>query len=173
MLGFKTALEFAAAITCCSVLLGGAARLPSQPHQPNCRPSDFATKKNSGFKNQTLREGSLRVRLTVGPCVSDDVAKEIVRALKSGRVLNRLPVRSDGSQPELPKIVVATLSMIKVGSREEVPPPAYYSAAVFDYTVEFTDPGSVQGILSGSGKTLFINLRDGQIEVVGEALWMS
>ena len=97
----------------------------------------------------------------------------IIKLPAAGLLDNLIRSRAGDAQPELPKINVSELSMIKVGEIEEVPPPNPYGISAFQYTVEFTKAGSVAGILSGSGHTLYINLRDGQIEVVGTSVWMS
>lgn len=164
----KIAVASAVFALCCSVL---PATVHAQQSSSTCRPRDYSSKKNHGFRIKTLRVDTLRVKIAIGPCIPDDVARQIVRAFHEGRVRNLLALRSDGSRPELPKDFLARISSISVGKLEEVPPGGV--ATSFQYTVEMTDRPLVRNLLGGSGATVFIDLRDGHVEVVGSAIWMS
>ena len=115
----------------------------------------------------SLREGSVSARVWLGPCVTDDVARVILRAIKDGALRNRLDESvAEPAFRTFPVITPSKVNGIEVARRDELEVPPG-DPLKHQFTVSL---GEAPRNLSGT--RLFVRIRDQQVELVGYSFWL-
>jgi hypothetical protein len=127
--------------------------------RPDCRPSS-----SSYWKERTIKDGKSRWRVQLGPCISDDLARQILRAIRDKTLVDRQPLPAGTVAPSkgIPVLSDKEVNSIDIGKRDAAWP-------VHQYEVETVDRRG-NGF---HGLVLFLNIRDGQVELVGSAGWVA
>jgi hypothetical protein len=118
------------------------------------------------YRTTTVREGSLSVRVLLGPCITDDVARTIFRAIKNGELRNRLDESiAEPAFRTFPVITPSKLAAIEVARRDELDVPG--GQLRHQFTVSMSE--APQNL---SGTRLFVRIQDKQVELVGYSFWL-
>jgi hypothetical protein len=112
------------------------------------------------FRKCMLRDGDWQHRVYVSKEVETSTALALLVAVRDGRLVNRQPAGSSGKVPTLPKIDVGRIFQVRR--------PWYGDRVAYQYVLMTADP-----LDSQKGLELWVNLRDGQVEIVGVADWIA